>query len=114
MPVEKPQVQMQSMSIRRDSNSKIYSTTATFTSAGDAGTDDYDGDEADISVAAVDLVSFVATPRPRHKGHAFRPEPNHYTMLDKINGRYYLIYTFFMEDMSTTGQCTTFFSFFIV
>jgi hypothetical protein len=97
MPLEKLQVQMQSMSI--DSNSKIYSTTATFTSVGDAGTDDGD-EEVDISAAAVDLISFVATPRPRHKGHAFRPEPNHYTMLDRINGGYYLIYTFFMEDMS--------------
>ena len=101
MPLENPQVQMQSMSTQRDSNSKIYSTTATFTSAGDAGTDDED-DKADISVSAVDLVSFVGTPRPRHKGHAFRPEPNHYMMLDKIKGGYYLIYTSFMEDMSTT------------
>ena len=86
---------MQSMSVQRDNNSKIYSTTAT---AGDADTDD----EGDIPVAVVDLVSFVATPRPRHKGHAFRPEPNHYMMLDKINGGYYLIYTFFMKDMSAT------------
>ena len=85
MPAKQPQVQMQSMSIRRDNNSKIYSTTATFTSASDAGTDHYD---ADISVAVVALVSFVATPRPRHKGHAFRPEPNHYTTLDKIKGRH--------------------------
>jgi hypothetical protein len=92
---ENPQVQMQSMSILRDSNGKIYSTTATFTSAGDAGTDD--DDEGDISGEVVNLVSFVATPRPRHKGHAFRPEPNHWTMLNKIREGYYLIYTFFME-----------------
>jgi hypothetical protein len=27
---------------------------------------------------SVDLLSVVATPTPRHKGHALRPEANHY------------------------------------
>jgi hypothetical protein len=51
------------------------------------------------SVADTDSVfeSFVATPIPRHNGHAFRPETNHYPSNIFIKGVNYLIDTFFME-----------------
>jgi hypothetical protein len=42
-----------------------------------------------------DLDSLVATPTPRHKGHAFRPEASHYYKL-RLRGRY-LIDTFSMK-----------------
>ena len=48
------------------------------------------------------FVSCVATPTPRHKGHAFRPETNHYS-LDWQGRRTDLIDTFFMEEMAATG-----------
>jgi hypothetical protein len=46
-----------------------YSTAATLRSACGCG--------VDTVSEGTDLVSFVATPTPRHKGHAFRPDPNH-------------------------------------
>jgi hypothetical protein len=60
------------------------------------------------SVGVVDLGSFVATPTPRHKGHAFRPDPNHYTLSvllwgGEVVGWVYLIDTFSVENVATAG-----------
>ena len=42
------------------------------TSAVDVDVDDVDGD------VVSSFFSVVGTPRPRHNGHAFRPDINHY------------------------------------
>jgi hypothetical protein len=59
----------------------FYSATVTFKSDVGKGSATDGGVEIDEGGGVVFLVSFVATPIPRHRGHAFRPDPNHYKLI---------------------------------
>jgi hypothetical protein len=58
-------------------------------------------DDEDEGCSVSDFDSLVATPTPRHKGHAFLPDASHYTVSAHIirsgEGGAYLIDTFSVE-----------------